>query len=243
MGGASLLLTGFCTGSAGPVNRCTKLLSAHDPETGAPRSAFGPFERGRKRLIDGRGIRHGDRFLATFDVNEVTRKQGKQRQMWLVNAHCSGAHALDHRHHPGHRSPADGARLGCRAGALRVWRDGSTLTPLARASQALERPGHSLRQRCSESAAVNLASILIRLSKHENGCATKSLGSITWMRSGLIPSRRATSQGLVERRFFSRKVALRSGGTSTAITFRRKTIESRRSAFLDRIDEPLRMHV
>ena len=64
----------------------TKLFSAADRETGDPRSSLGPIQRGRKKRIDRRGIRDGDRFLATFDVKEVARQRGIHRQMWLVSA-------------------------------------------------------------------------------------------------------------------------------------------------------------
>ena len=60
--------------------------TARDPENGRNRPAFTPIEGGKLRLIEDRGIRHGERFRATFDVNEVTRNGQKQRQMSLVQA-------------------------------------------------------------------------------------------------------------------------------------------------------------
>jgi hypothetical protein len=61
-----------------------------DPTTGQQRPAFTPIGGGRLALIEGRGIRHGDRFLATFEVKEVTSQGKKQRQMWLVDAQPIG---------------------------------------------------------------------------------------------------------------------------------------------------------
>jgi len=57
-----------------------------DPATGEKVPAYTPIEGGRLQLIEDRGIRTGDRFLATFDVKEVSRKGAKCRQMWLVGA-------------------------------------------------------------------------------------------------------------------------------------------------------------
>jgi hypothetical protein len=57
-----------------------------DPTTGQKQPAFTPIEGGRLAMIGSRGIGHCDRFLATFEVKEVTYKGKKQRQMWLVDA-------------------------------------------------------------------------------------------------------------------------------------------------------------
>ena len=64
----------------------TKWLYEIDPTTGQGLPAFRPIEGGRLALIESRGIGHCDRFLATFEVKEVTYKGKKQRQMWLVDA-------------------------------------------------------------------------------------------------------------------------------------------------------------
>ena len=64
----------------------TKWWYDADPTTGQQRPAFTPIEGGRLALIEGRGIRHGDRFVASFEVKEVSYKGKKQRQMWLVEA-------------------------------------------------------------------------------------------------------------------------------------------------------------
>lgn len=57
-----------------------------DPETGEQRHAFTPIEGGRLALIEERGIQHGERFLATFEVKEVRRHAGSQTQLWLIDA-------------------------------------------------------------------------------------------------------------------------------------------------------------
>lgn len=57
-----------------------------DPHTGEKRPAYTPIEGGRLALIESRGIRHGDRYIATFDVKEVTRQGKKRKEMWLVDA-------------------------------------------------------------------------------------------------------------------------------------------------------------
>jgi hypothetical protein len=58
-----------------------------DPVTGKKRPAYTPIAGGRLELIEkSRGIRHGDRYLATFDVKEVNRQGVKRREMWLVDA-------------------------------------------------------------------------------------------------------------------------------------------------------------
>lgn len=64
----------------------TKWWYDSDPTTGQRQLAFTPIEGGRLALIESRGIGHCDRFLATFEVKEVTYKGKKQRQMWLVDA-------------------------------------------------------------------------------------------------------------------------------------------------------------
>ncbi len=64
----------------------TKWLYEIDPTTGQRLPAFTPIEGGRLALIESRGIGHCDRFLATFEVKEVTSKGKKQRQMRLVDA-------------------------------------------------------------------------------------------------------------------------------------------------------------
>src|SRR5208337_3281829 len=64
----------------------TKWLYEIDPTTGQRLPAFTPIEGGRLAMIESRGIGHCDRFLATFEVKEVTYKGKKQRQMWLVDA-------------------------------------------------------------------------------------------------------------------------------------------------------------
>lgn len=62
----------------------------NDPHTGDRRPAFTPIEGGRLALIESRGIRHGDRFVATFEVREVTRQGVTRREMWLVDAQPLG---------------------------------------------------------------------------------------------------------------------------------------------------------
>lgn len=57
-----------------------------DPHTGERRPAFTPIEGGRLALIESRGIRHGDRFVGSFEVKEVTRQGVTRREMWLVDA-------------------------------------------------------------------------------------------------------------------------------------------------------------
>jgi hypothetical protein len=64
----------------------TKWWHDSDPTTGQQRPAFTPIAGRRLALIEGQGIRHGDRFVATFEVKEVTYKGRKLRQMWLVDA-------------------------------------------------------------------------------------------------------------------------------------------------------------
>ncbi len=57
-----------------------------DPHTADRREAFTPIEGKRLAFIESRGIRHGDRFVATFEVKEVTRQGVTRREMWLVDA-------------------------------------------------------------------------------------------------------------------------------------------------------------
>jgi hypothetical protein len=57
-----------------------------DPKTGQRRPAFTPIQGGRLKLIEGAGIRHGDHFVATFEVRDVTRPNRRQNEMWLVKA-------------------------------------------------------------------------------------------------------------------------------------------------------------
>ncbi len=61
-----------------------------DPLTNVSKRAFTPIQGGRLALIESRGIRHGDRFVATFDVKEVTRQGVTRREMWLVDAQPVG---------------------------------------------------------------------------------------------------------------------------------------------------------
>ena len=64
----------------------TKWWYDNDPTTGKRLPAFTPIEGGRLAMIESRGVGHCDRFLASFEVKEVTYKGKKQRQMWLVDA-------------------------------------------------------------------------------------------------------------------------------------------------------------
>jgi hypothetical protein len=57
-----------------------------DPHTGERRPAFTPIQGGRMSLIESRGIKHGDRFLAIFEVKDVTRQNTRRKEMWLVDA-------------------------------------------------------------------------------------------------------------------------------------------------------------
>lgn len=66
------------------------------PVTGDRRPAYTPISGRSLRLIEGRGIRHGDRYVATFDVKEVKRQGTMQRQMWLVDAQPIGPAVLAH---------------------------------------------------------------------------------------------------------------------------------------------------
>jgi hypothetical protein len=70
-----------------------------DPYTGESRPAFTPIGGGRLTFIESRGIRHGDRFVGTFEVKEVTRQGVTRREMWLVDAQpvgtCVGAPGID----------------------------------------------------------------------------------------------------------------------------------------------------
>ena len=61
-----------------------------DPRTGESRPAFTPIGGGRLQLILDQGIRHGDRFLAKFDINEVERKGKTKREMWFIEARTLG---------------------------------------------------------------------------------------------------------------------------------------------------------
>ena len=57
-----------------------------DPQTGQRRPAFTPIQGGRLALIESRGIKHGDRFVATFEVRDVTRQDKRRNEMWMVDA-------------------------------------------------------------------------------------------------------------------------------------------------------------
>jgi hypothetical protein len=57
-----------------------------DPQTKERRPAFTPIQGKRLALIEGRGIRHGDRFIAIFEVKDVTRQDKRRNEMWLVDA-------------------------------------------------------------------------------------------------------------------------------------------------------------
>ncbi len=57
-----------------------------DPQTGQRKPAFTPIQGGRLTLIEGRGIKHGDRFVATFEVRDVTRQERRRNEMWMVDA-------------------------------------------------------------------------------------------------------------------------------------------------------------
>jgi hypothetical protein len=61
-----------------------------DPVTGAKRPAYTPIGGKSLQLIESRGIRHGDRYLATYDVKEVNRQGTKRREMWLVDVQPIG---------------------------------------------------------------------------------------------------------------------------------------------------------
>ena len=60
--------------------------TAINPESGEERPAYTPMPRGRVTLIERRGIHHGDCYLATFDVKDITRRGNRQMEMWLVDA-------------------------------------------------------------------------------------------------------------------------------------------------------------
>ncbi len=60
--------------------------TAINPESGEKRPAYTPMPRGRVALIERRGIRHVDRYFATFDVKDITRRGIRQMEMWLVDA-------------------------------------------------------------------------------------------------------------------------------------------------------------
>jgi hypothetical protein len=63
-----------------------KLTTATDPATGLPRPAFRPVEGRRLAWFEERGIAHGDRFLASFDVRQLMRGGRTRREAWLVEA-------------------------------------------------------------------------------------------------------------------------------------------------------------
>jgi hypothetical protein len=60
--------------------------TAINPVSGEERPAYTPMPRGRVALIERRGIRHGDRYLGTFNVKDITRRGNRQMEMWLVDA-------------------------------------------------------------------------------------------------------------------------------------------------------------
>ena len=62
-----------------------------DPHTGENRPAFTPLAEGRIELIEKQGIKHGERFVATINIKELTRNNTTQRQMWLVDAQSLSA--------------------------------------------------------------------------------------------------------------------------------------------------------
>ena len=64
----------------------TQWWQAADPHTKINRPAITPLSGVRIALIEGRGIRHGERFTATINIKEVVRNGKTQRQMWLVDA-------------------------------------------------------------------------------------------------------------------------------------------------------------
>ena len=37
-------------------------------------------------LIESHGIKHGDHFVATFEVRDVTRQYKRRNEMWMVDA-------------------------------------------------------------------------------------------------------------------------------------------------------------
>jgi hypothetical protein len=62
----------------------TRWLDEAGPTAGRKRRSFKPIEGGRLALIEGSGIRHGERFCAIFAVKQVRRNGTTQRQFWLV---------------------------------------------------------------------------------------------------------------------------------------------------------------
>ncbi len=61
-------------------------FTAVDPLTGERRRAFTPVPPGRLAMIHSRGIRHVDRFLATFEVRAKPYRGQPRREIWLANA-------------------------------------------------------------------------------------------------------------------------------------------------------------
>lgn len=57
-----------------------------DPDTGEDREAFKPIQGGPLTIIQNAGIRHGDRFEATFLVRERNYRGVPRREMWLIEA-------------------------------------------------------------------------------------------------------------------------------------------------------------
>ncbi len=62
-------------------------FTAADPATGEQTLAFMPLPAGRVRLLEERGIVHGERFLAVFAVVEKPYRGQLRREMWLIDAH------------------------------------------------------------------------------------------------------------------------------------------------------------
>jgi hypothetical protein len=62
-------------------------FTAPHPATGVQTVAFMPLPPGRVGMLERRGIRHGELFLAEFAVIEKRYRNQLRREMWLVAGH------------------------------------------------------------------------------------------------------------------------------------------------------------